>query len=194
MSRKARSNWKYPSLRAANRIQYRFNLDPIRLDSTAIRLAWTPLPGLKAQASWARQVSPEALAPLVNLDKRSLSVEYDNGPLSSTLAYGWRKGEHDMAAATDAWLFENRWRFNAKWEGLARFERVYNDELAPGVYHVAKIEIGGARQFNLGHGTGLALGVVRQFNTVPEALKPAYGAHPDGVVAFVTLIFHTMKM
>ena len=174
--------------------QYRFNLDPIRLDSTAVRLTWTPLDGLKAQASWARQVSPEELEPLVNLDKRALSVEYANGPLSSTLAYGWRKGEHGLAAATDAWLFENRWRFNANWEGLARFERVYNDELAPGIYHVAKIEIGGARRFDLGHGTGLALGVVRQFNRVPEALKPAYGNHPDGVVAFMTLTFHTMKM
>ena len=178
--------------------QYRFNLDPIRLDSTAARLTWTPLwaplAGLKAQASWARQISPEELEPLVNLDKRSFSVEYVKGPLSSTLAYGWRKGEHGMAAATDAWLFENRWRFNANWEGLARFERVDNDELAPGVYPVAKIEIGGARHFDLGHGTGLSLGVVRQFNEVPNALKPAYGPHPDGVVAFMTLSFHTMKM
>jgi hypothetical protein len=173
---------------------YRFNLDPIRLDSTAIRLSWNPVPGLKAQASWARQVSPEALEPLVTLDKRSMSVEYQEGPLSSTLAYGWRRGEHGLAAATDAWLFENRWRFNAKWEGLGRFERVYNDELAPGLYHVAKVEIGGQRHFALGHSSDLALGVVRQFNTVPSALKPAYGDHPDGVVAFMTLSFHTMNM
>ncbi len=178
--------------------QYRFNLDPIRLDSTAVRLTWTPLwaplAGLKAQASWARQVSPEELEPLVNLDKRSLSVEYEKGPLSSTLAYGWRKGEHGMAAATDAWLFENRWRFSANWEGLGRFERVYNDELAPQAYHVAKIEIGGARTFALSRVAGLSFGVVRQVNLVPEALKPAYGAHPVGMVAFTTLTFHTMKM
>ena len=174
--------------------QYRFNLDPVRLDSTAVRLTWTPLPGLKAQASLARQVSPEELEPLVNLDKRSFSVEYDKGPLSSSLAYGWRRGEHHLAAATDAWLFENRWRFNADWAGLARFERVYNDELAPGVWHVQKTEIGGERHFNLGHGTGLALGVVQQFNQVPQALKTSYGNHPDGLVAFMTLTFHTMSM
>ena len=174
--------------------QYRFNLDPIRLDSTAVRLTWTPMAGLSAQASWARQVSPEQLEPLVNLDKRSFSVEYAKGPLSSTLAYGWRQGEHGLAAATYAWLCENRWRFNPQWEGLARFEHVYNDELAPGIYHVAKFEIGGDRHFDLGHGTGLALGIVRQFNFVPDALKPLYGAHPEGVVAFMTLSFHTMTM
>ncbi len=174
--------------------QYRFNLDPAHLDSTAVRLTWTPSPDLKAEASWARQVSPEALEPEVNLDKRAFSVEYDKGPLSSTLAYGWRKGEHGQAATTDAWLFENRWRFNARWEGLARFERVYNDELAPGVWHVEKVEIGGARRFELGHSAALSLGVVQQFNIVPRALQPTYGNHPDGVVAFMTLSFHTMSM
>ncbi len=174
--------------------QNRFDLDPIRLDSTAARLTWTPLAGLKAQASWARQVSPEQLEPDVNLDKRSLSVEYVNGPLSSTLAYGWRKAEHETTPARDAWLFENRWRFNTRWEGLLRAERVFNDELAPEAYRVGKLEIGGARNFDLGRGAGLAVGVVRQFNQVPEALKPTYGEHPDGVVAFLTLSFHTMKM
>ena len=174
--------------------QERFNLDPVHLYSTAVRVTWTPVAGLKAQASWARQVSPEELEPLVNLDKRSFSLEYDKGPLSSTLAYGWRRGEHHLAAATDAWLFENRWRFTPQWEGLARFERVYNDELAPGVWHVEKIEIGGARRFDLGHGAGLSLGLVQQFNAVPQALKPAYGNHPDGLVAFMTLTFHSMSM
>ncbi len=178
--------------------QARFNLDPVHLDSTAVRLTWTPLwaplAGLKAQASWARQVSPEELEPDVDLDKHSFSVEYAKGPLSSTLAYGWRKGEHGAAAATDAWLFENRWRFNARWAGLARFERVYNDELAARPYHVAKVEAGGLRRFDLGHGTAISLGVVRQVNIVPQALKPAYGGHPDGTVAFMTLTFHTMTM
>ncbi|MBW8732708.1 MAG: hypothetical protein JF571_00070 [Asticcacaulis sp.] len=174
--------------------QHRFNLDPVRLDSTAVRLWWQVTPALKAQASWARQVAPEQLEPDVNLRRQSLSFEYSDGPLSATLAWGRKQAEHGTEKPADAWLAEARWQFTDKWSALGRYERVYNDELVATPYWVAKTEIGGMRTFTIDDMTSVNVGVVRQFNTVPEALKPIYGKHPDGTVAFVALKFHRMKM
>lgn len=174
--------------------QNRFNLDPVRLDSTAIRLWWQMTPDLKAQASWARQVSPEQLEPDVNLRKQSLSVEYGHGPVNATLAWARKQAEHGTEKPADAWLAEGRWHVTDKWSALGRYERVYNDELGPEPAWVSKTEIGGMRTFTIDDMTSINVGVVRQFNSVPDALKPAYGGHPNGTVAFVTLKFHRMKM
>ncbi|WP_443750672.1 hypothetical protein [Asticcacaulis solisilvae] len=174
--------------------QNRFDLDPVRLDSTAVRLWWQVTPDLKAQASWARQVSPEQLEPDVNLRKQSLSVEYGHGPVNATIAWACKQAEHGTEKPADAWLAEARWHVTDKWSALGRYERVYNDELAATPYWVAKTEIGGYRTFAIDDMTSVNLGLIRQFNTVPDALKPAYGRHPDGTVAFVTLKFHRMKM
>ncbi len=179
--------------------QYRFDFDPVRLDSTAVRVTWQLTQALKAQASWARQVSPEALEPDINLRKSSLSFEYardlgDWGTLNSTLAYGRKQVEHGADKPSDAILFENTWQVTPRWAAVARFERVYNDELAASAYWVGKTELGGVRTFAINDNTSVGVGIVRQFNQVPDALKSAYGSHPDGTVAFVTLKLHAMKM
>ncbi len=176
--------------------QYRFNLDRPRLDSTAIRATWAITADLSAQASWARQISPEQLEPDVNLIRNSLSMDYGHaftrGTLYSTLGYARKYVEHGTGKASDAYLFENTFHFNGPWLALARYERVYNDELVPGAWWVAKTELGLIRTFDIGHDTTLGLGLVRQFNTVPDALKAAYGDHPDGTVGFVQLKIHPM--
>jgi hypothetical protein len=58
---------------------------------------------------------------------------------------------------------------------------------------VAKTEIGAIRTFDLGHDMTLGLGLVRQFNTVPDALKPIYGDHPNGTVGFIQFKLHPMS-
>jgi hypothetical protein len=175
----------------------RFNLDPIHLDSTAIRATWSVMPNLDLQASWARQASPEALHPDVDLIKQSLSAEYvrklgSNTALYSTLAFGRKQETHGHDKPNDGWLFENTLAFNDKWSGLLRAERVRNDELAPDAAWVGKTEIGAIRTFAINQQTSLGLGVVRQFNDIPASLKPAYGPHPNGTVAFITLKVHAM--
>ncbi len=176
----------------------RFDLDPARLDSTAARLSWQVTPELSLQGSWARQVSPEALEPDVNRDKRSLSMAYGHrfamGQLDSTLAWGRKRIEHGNDKPSDAWLFENAWHFNGPWIGLARFERVYNGELASQAAWVTKTEIGAIRTFAISKTVRLGLGAVRQFNDVPAPLKAAYGPHRDGTVVFVNLRFSSMAM
>jgi hypothetical protein len=178
--------------------QYRFNLDTPKLDSTAARLTWAINDNLSAQASWAHQVSPEQLAPDEDLQRRSVSLDYNHafkaGTLYSTLAYGRKEIEHGSEKPADAWLFENTFKFNDKWIALGRHERVYNDELVhDSAYWVAKTEIGAIRTFDLGHDMTLGLGLVRQFNTVPDALKPVYGDHPNGTVGFIQFRLHPMS-
>ncbi|MDI7774268.1 hypothetical protein [Asticcacaulis sp. EMRT-3] len=179
--------------------EHRFNLERPHLDSTAMRLTWRITPDLSAQGSWARVVSPEELEPDINLIQKSASLAYTRnfvtGRLDSTLAFGRKAQEHRNVKPSDAWLFENSFHFKGPWIGLARYERVYNDELVPGhAWWVAKTEIGVIRTFQIGHGATLGLGVVRQFNHVPKPLKPAYGDHPNGTVGFIQLKTHWMPM
>lgn len=172
----------------------RFNLDPVRLDSTTARITWRITPEVSAQASWAHQVSPEQLEPDIDLIKSSFSLacghDFAAGRLDSTLAWGRKRVAHGHDMPSDAYLFENTFRFRGPWLGLARFERVHNDELAPGAFWVSKSEVGVVRTFALKGNVQLGLGVVRQFNIVPGALKAAYGDRPRGTVAFIRLTFH----
>jgi len=140
-----------------------------------MRVTWQIVPDVSAQMSWAHVVSPEQLEPDVNLIQKSVSLAYDHsfnaGTLASTLAFG-RKIVTGDDKPSDALLFENTFRFNASWLGLLRHERVYNDEPVPGAARwVAKTEIG----------------LVRQFNILPDALRSVYGGHPGGTVAFLRL-------
>ncbi len=178
----------------------RFDFERPRLDSTSLRLTWQMTPDLKAQASWAHQVSPEALAPDEDQTKSSLSVEYardlgDLGGLRSTVAWARREsdgGHHAGEKPLDGWLFENTWKINSKWMALARYERIRSDELVHDAYWVAKTELGGVRTFRVNDAATIGFGLVQQFNSVPDALKPVYGDNPNGTVAFVTLKLNAM--
>ncbi|MEI9905624.1 MAG: hypothetical protein WDN06_18020 [Asticcacaulis sp.] len=114
--------------------------------------------------------------------------------MDSTLAWGRKRVEHGTEKPSDAWLLENTWYFKGPWIGLARFERVYNDELAAQPAWVAKTEVGVVRTFTIRDTVQLGIGVVRQLNDVPDALKPIYGGHPDGTVGFLQLTFHGGSM
>lgn len=175
----------------------RFDLDPVHLDSTSVRATWIVTPNLDVQASWAHQLSPEAVNPDIDLIKQSLSAEYvrnlgNYATLNTTLVFGRKQKAHSGDKPDDGWLFENTLAFNDRWTGLLRAERVRNDELTPGGAWVGKTEIGAIRRFSLNARTRLGVGLVRQFNTVPASLRPAYGRHSDGTVAFLTLTFQGM--
>ena len=176
--------------------QYRFNLDPVHLDSSAVRATWQITPDLSAEASWARQVSPEQLEPDVNLIKHAASLAYGHdfviGRWDTTLAFGRKQVEHGPDKPLDAWLFENSFAFKGPWTALARYERVHNNELAPGAWWVAKTEVGGMYTMNVNGWTTLSFGAVEQFNTIPDGLKPIYDDHPKGTVGFIRLKFNSM--
>lgn len=180
--------------------EQRYDFERPRLDSTAFRLSWQVTPELKGQASWAHQISPEGLEPDEDQTKSSLSLEYarDFGELTglrSTLSWARRDvkgGHHGDAKPLDGWLFENTWKINPQWMALARYERIRSDELVHDAHWVAKTELGGVRTFKINEQTSIGLGLVQQFNTVPDSLKPVYGNNPSGTVAFVTLKLNAM--
>lgn len=176
----------------------RVALDPITLDSTAARLSWRVNDDLSLQASWARQISPEALEPDINLRKTSLGLTYGHtfqgGRLDTTVAWGRKSAEQGHDKASDAWLVENSFRFNGPWQTLARYERTYNVELTGSPAWVAKTEVGLIRSFDVNAATTLGLGIIRQYYSVPPQLRPDYGRRPGGTLALIQLRFHAMKM
>ncbi len=56
--------------------QYRYRIEPGPLDSTAARFSWNPAQTLSLQVSWARQISPEQLAPREDETRSSASAIY----------------------------------------------------------------------------------------------------------------------
>ena len=71
-------NWKIEVSRFRGREpdQYRDDIEPGALDSTSARLSWNPTREWCLQTSWAYQVSPEQLEPLLNQNKVSASAIY----------------------------------------------------------------------------------------------------------------------
>jgi hypothetical protein len=181
--------------------QRRFNLEPVRLDSTAIRLKWQLTDAVHIQGSYADLKSPEGLEPDINLKKTSLSVESEHqtafGDINTTLAYGRKKadGGHHTSKPMEAWLAEANWAFSENWTITGRFERVHQDELAPPLTPwVAKAELGLSRRFNLNETSDLNLGLVRQWTDLPQNLKVSYGNNPSGWVGYIRFNRHFMKM
>ncbi|ESQ92177.1 hypothetical protein ABAC460_04625 [Asticcacaulis sp. AC460] len=170
----------------------RFDLDPVRLDSTSVRATWQVTPNLRAQVSRARQVSPEQLHPDENVIKTSAGVEFAVGGWNSTLTFARKEDEDGHHKPADAVLFENSLAFSGPWTGLLRYERVYNSELGPDPVWVAKTEVGVMRTIALNDSTSLGVGVVQQFNSIPDRLEASYGGDPQGTVGFVTLKFSSM--
>jgi hypothetical protein len=174
----------------------RYDIEPARLDSTSLRLTYALTPDIKAQASWADVKSPESLEPDVDLTKTSYSLSSNlklckDSILQMTLAYARKevRGHHDDIKPQDAYLIENTLELSPKWQVLARYERVYNAELALKPLWVAKAELGAIRQFDLNARTQLGLGFVRQFNRIPDSLKLNYGDDLQANVGFMRLRF-----
>src|SRR5690242_8231841 len=76
--------------------QYRYDFDPIRLDSTSARLSWNPDPQWSLQASWGHLNSPEQLTPQLNENRTTASGTYVTGfaggsTLATTLAWGLKQ-------------------------------------------------------------------------------------------------------
>ena len=198
-----RGAWKLEASRFTGREpdQYRYDIEAPKFDSTAVRLAWNPVPALSLQASWAALKSPEQLEPLTDQTRWSLSALAalpfgENGLWSSTLAWG-RRNAHEPGEARpslDAFVIESSLRFDAPWTVFARAEVTENDELLadPGEIHgpaytVGKLSLGAIRDIRLGNRQLLGLGIQAARNFVPSGLDAAYGGDQWGGMVFVRL-------
>ena len=175
--------------------QHRYNIEPPKLDSTAVRLSWNPTANWSLQTSWADEKSPEQLSPAEDQKKWSASAIYTvpvggDGWWSTTGAWGRRSSD---GIALDAWVLESALKPNADWTIFGRAERVENNELtavAGGhgpTYSVGKISLGVIRDWRVSDHLSFGLGGLYAVDFVPSALDPAYGRDPRGAMVFARL-------
>ena len=176
--------------------QHRYDIETPKLDSTAVRLSWSPDRNWSLQASWADVKSPEQLEPQLDQKRWSASAIY-TGPLgqagwwSTTAAYGQRTSPHGDLPAL---VLESAVKPNEPWTVFGRVERIDNDELVdegPLVGHkftVSKISLGAVHDWRVSEHLKFGLGAIYAWNFVPGALGPLYGgADPRGAMAFIRL-------
>jgi hypothetical protein len=174
--------------------QNRWNIETGPLDSTSVRLSVNPTRNLSLQASWARLVGPEQLAPDENETRWSASAIYTRpigarGWWSTTLAWGRRDTGDE---ALDAFTLESAAGIG-NWTLAARAERIETNELLSDHGHhgptfdVAKISAALIRDFRLADHVRIGIGGLYALNFVPAALGTSYGGDPDGAMLFVRL-------
>jgi hypothetical protein len=181
----------------------RWNIDPIRLDSWSGRLTFAPGPAWSISASYGYLNSPAASAPSMSEHRATLSVAHGtrfgaDGQWSTALI--WGENGPDAAPMSGSVLVETEFSPDARNSIVARAEYVQKSaddlvldvapfNLAPErLFGVSEFSVGYVRELaSWGHGT-LGLGVLGTLNTVPSALRPAYGSTtPVGAMVFLRL-------
>jgi hypothetical protein len=190
-------SWKFEASQFTGREpdEDRYDIERPRMDSTALRASWNPGEHWSLQASWADVKSPEQLEPDVDEERLSASALYgrdlgDGKLWSMTFAWGHKNPNHD--GSTDALALEGAWAPSAGWQLFARAEWIETHELGDDhdeVHEVAKLSVGGLREFALTDRLGIALGALYTINDVAGELAPSYGgSHPNGAMVFVQFL------
>jgi hypothetical protein len=167
--------------------QNRFDFDPIRLDSTSLRLSWNPDANWSLQASWGYLKSPEQLAPQRNENRFTASATYVEGPWAATLAWGLKDESdgHDLNGI----LAETEYRPAEPWTLFARAEWEQNDELSgTGIRRAGAFALGAIHDWRVATHWKLGLGGLYTFDFVPGSAKPSYGGDPHGAMIFTRIV------
>jgi len=173
---------------------FRWNLDPLRIDSWSGRLSWNPLASLALQLSYGSIHSPEALEPEVNVRRYTVSAVLDRplppGHWQTTLAWGQNRASPGMTS--DAWLLEStlgyaHHKFFARAESAAKDELVVAGALSGRLFNVAKFTAGYLYEFRLAPHLNLGFGALLSGYSLPGALQGEYGSHPDSYMLFTRL-------
>ena len=173
--------------------QFRWDFDPIRLDSYSGRLSWNPTSNWAFQASYGFLKSPEQLEPDVNQHRVTASATYNhtlsNGNWQTTLA--WGRNNNAPGHRLNAVLLESA----AAWGRhtiFGRAETAQKDELfeAPAplagrVFRVSEVSLGYVYDIPVAHHLALGVGGVGTVDVVPSAIKPAYGGGPTSFMGFL---------
>jgi hypothetical protein len=169
--------------------QQRWDIETGDLDSRAVRLSVNPTDNWSLQASWADIRSPEALEPLVDEERVSVSALYGRAFGSSGFASAtgaWARKEKD-GDTLDAWLFEGAVQVNDAWTVFTRAEQVDQAELAPGnIYTVRKVSLGVIHDWRLSDDIKLGVGALINGFDIPSPLSASYG-DAGGGMAFMRL-------
>jgi hypothetical protein len=182
--------------------QHRYDIEPPKLDSIAIRASINPTQRLSLQLSWGRQVSPEQLNPDVNERRWSASAIYTlpigpSGFWSTTAIWAQRRafgGIDKHGPALNAWVLESAVHPNDRWTVYGRAEQIANDELvivptgsSAQTFNVGKIALGAIRDFRVAAHLKFGVGSQVARNFVGRDLAVAYGGDRWGGIGFVRL-------
>lgn len=181
--------------------EFRWNIEPPKLDSWSVRASFAPSSSWWVQASYGQLHSPEELHPDENENRTTASVHYNGGEgLSAMLAFSNKQHSEDHSApgggdhpaeALTAWLGEVNWDIDRHHTLFGRIENVANAELFPAsasplhdrAFRVSKFQAGYAYRIPLGP-LDLALGGSVAAFAKPAALDPYYGSKPMGYTLF----------
>jgi hypothetical protein len=181
--------------------QYRYDIEPPKLDSYSARASWNPTKELSMQVSYGHIVSPEQLAPVVDENRITASVAYtrqfgDGNLWATTLA--WGRKYNLPGNVLDGYLAESELIFKNGITLFGRAERVQNDELLERgeivtgfesphpVFTVSKISLGGIYDFVRTQNMKFGIGALASRYGIPDALKSEYG-DPTSYMVFARL-------
>lgn len=170
--------------------QFRYDFDPVRLDSTSSRLSWNPGPHWSLQVSWGHLNSPEQLAPQINENRTTASgtyvTQWGEGTFATTLAWGLKQ-ESDGTNLNGV-LLEGEYSLDP-WTFFARTEWEENNELDTlgRTRQIGDVTLGAIHDWPIAEHFKIGLGALYAFDLVPSVIVPSYGSDPHGIMAFVRL-------
>jgi len=172
--------------------QYRYDFDPPRFDSTAVRLSWNPDQHWSLQTSWGHLNSPEQLQPGINENRTTASATYvtkfgEEQSIAATLAWGLK--DLSDGPQLNGTMLEAEYKPSEPWTAFARAEWEQNNELDAGgaMYSVEELTLGGIHDWKIAEHVKLGLGASYTFDFVPSPLAAAYGDDPHGEMVFARL-------
>lgn len=166
--------------------EYRYNFDPVKLNSYSGRVSWNPRPDLALQLSHGFIKSPEALDPGTDVHRTTASVIY-NRPLgrdsnwSNSLVWGQNAENGDkfnaFLAETDYQNGANTWYFRGEQVEKSGHELVLPDPAVQDKsFNVGAYTAGYVRDLRHGSGIDVGLGGQVTVNNKPSGLSPYYGS------------------
>jgi hypothetical protein len=174
--------------------QFRYRIEPGKLDSASVRISLNPTDNWSLQVSHGFIKGAETLAPEVNTRRTTASVVH-NAPLGHgnwQTTFAWGRNANDPGRRLQGYLLESALALHDSHTFFGRIERVEKDELfeesAPQhgqVFTVNKLSIGYIRDWKLGEHTRLGIGGLASAFSIPKSLGPVYGAHPTSYMVFV---------
>jgi len=175
--------------------QFRWNFDPISLDSASGRLSWNPSPNWALQISYGFIRSPEQLEPGVDQHRTTASASYnlplESGNWQTTLA--WGRNANQPGHTLDAFLLESALSWH-RHTVFARAENAQKDELfeppsplAGDVFRVSTLSLGYVYDIPVARHLKLGLGAMGSVYDLPTAIQPAYGSGPVSYMLFTRL-------
>ena len=159
--------------------QFRWQYEPLTLDSASARLSWNPTPNWALQVSYGFLKNPEQLEPNVNQHRSTASASYnlpfEEGNWQTTIA--WGRDADQPGHTLDAFLLESAvsWRRHTF---FMRAENVKKDELfqppsplAGDIFRVGRFRSAISMTFRLWSTSHLALGQWELSMRYPRRLR-----------------------